>query len=152
MPMDIEMILNNPMSLRRQPDFWARHYEKTCVFSVRSAYRMLVHNLEDKTAWLEAQAGRSSTKAEEKEWVQFWNVQVPSKLRVFLWRLARHLIANGDILHHRNMAVRSSCTLCGMRHSLMDCNMKRCVWALEKEEAVELLCQVPFDDAHGWLT
>lgn len=27
-------------------------------------------------------------------------------------------------------------------HSLLDCNMSKCIWALEKEEIVEFLCQI----------
>ena len=45
-PIDWELILNIPLTTRRQPDFWAWHYEKIGVFSVRSAYRMLVSNRE----------------------------------------------------------------------------------------------------------
>jgi len=36
--MDWEVILNIPLTTRRQLDFWAWHYEKLGVFSVRSAY------------------------------------------------------------------------------------------------------------------
>ena len=45
------------------------------------------------------------------------------KLRVFLWRLARHSLLSADVLHHRNMVDHSRCTLCGVadswRHSLL---------------------------------
>ncbi|GJM98367.1 hypothetical protein PR202_ga15374 [Eleusine coracana subsp. coracana] len=40
-PADVETILNILINTRRQEDFWAWHHERSDVFSVRSAYRML---------------------------------------------------------------------------------------------------------------
>jgi hypothetical protein len=62
LPMDWEVIEKIPLPLNRQPDFWAWHYEKSGVFSVRSAYRMLVHTRERRTAWIEHKAGSSAWK------------------------------------------------------------------------------------------
>ncbi|KAF8692175.1 hypothetical protein HU200_039777 [Digitaria exilis] len=74
-----------------------------------------------------SRAGRSDTGAEEKEWVQLWSVKVPSKIRVFLWWLARQSLPTGD------------------------CNMARAVWALENEEITEFLGQKQETDARAWL-
>ena len=68
-PADVKVILNIPLCTRRQADFWAWHHEKKGVFSVRSAYRMLVINKHHATEYMENIAGRSDTKAEEKEWL-----------------------------------------------------------------------------------
>lgn len=154
-PMDQEVIANIPICSRRQEDFWAWHYEKSGKFTVRSAYCMLIHNKVQRTNWLERNAGKSETRAIEKEWTNIWKVSVPSKVRVFLWRLARHSIPTGDVRHHRNMATSSGCSICGAqdswRHSLLDCHMSRCVWALEHEELTEYMCQIQNMDAKGWL-
>jgi hypothetical protein len=45
-----------------------------------------------------------SNRRDEEEWSSLWQVKVPSKLRFFLWRLARHSLASADVFHHRNMA------------------------------------------------
>jgi len=87
--------------------------------------------------------GKSDFRAEEKEWTSLWHVQVPSKIRVFLWRLARQTLPSGDLLHHRKMAPSNICAICGAedswKHALLDCNMARCVWALEKEDIAEFI-------------
>jgi hypothetical protein len=66
---------------------------------------------------------------------------VPSKIRVFLWRLAQQSIPTADLLEHQHMARSSVCTLCGTtdswRHSLVECNMETNVWALSDEMMVE---------------
>ena len=131
LPMDWEAIASIPLSTRRQVDFWAWHYEKTGVFTVRSAYRMLVSNREKRTDWIEHNPGRSDCSAERKEWTDIWQVQVPSKVRQFLWRLARQSIPTGDVRHQRHMAPDSRCVVCGgldsWKHSLIECHQARCV-------------------------
>ena len=87
---------------------------KEGIFSVRSAYRMLVVHKERVTPYLENTAGRSDLRSEENERKSFWQVKVPSKIHVLLWRLAHHSLTTGDVLHHRNMATQSTCAICGM--------------------------------------
>ena len=84
-----------------------------------------------------------------------WGIKVPSKVRVFLWRLARCSLPSKDVLLHRNMSDSSACSICGAgdswRHSLLECNMARYVWALEKDEITEHICRIDNQDAKGWL-
>ena len=153
--MDVEVIRNIPLNMRRQHDFWALHYEGRGFFSVRSAYRMLVNDKQRTRAWLEDRSGTSDTRATEKEWLAIWKVNVPAKIRVFLWRLARHSLSSGDVLHHRNMATHNLCGICGepdsWKHALLECNLARCVWALECEEIVENICSIQEMNARGCL-
>ena len=131
------------------------HYERTGLFTVRSAYRMLVQKKENATAWLENRPGRSNVHAEEKEWSIIWQLKVPSKIKVFLWRLARHSLPTADVLHRRHMAEQATCLICGApdswKHSLLDCNMAKCVWALAREETVEHICNIQEHSAKAWL-
>jgi hypothetical protein len=74
---------------------------------------------------------------------------------VFLWRLAQQSIPTADLLHHRKMATTSRCRICGnedsWRHSLMECTMSRCVWALEEEQLLSVLSEVTEPDARRWI-
>jgi hypothetical protein len=152
-PVDREVINNIALSTKRQHDFWAWHNKRRGVFSVRSAYRMLVNTRGHATVWLEGRAGKSDRETEEKEWATLWHVLVPAKVRVFLWRLAWSSIPTGDVLAHRNMASQNTCAICGeqdsWRHALLDCNMSKCVWALEQEEIVEHLSMIQEPSAKG---
>ena len=145
-PMDADAVRSIPLSTRRYNDFWAWHYEKMGLFTVRSAYRILVQKKENATSWLENRPGRSNVHAEEKEWSIIWQLKVPSKIKVFLWRLARHSLPTADVLHRRHMAEQAACLICGApdswKHSLLDCNMAKCVWALAREETVEHICNI----------
>lgn len=150
-----EMIANIPICTRRQDDFWAWHYERSGLFSVRSAYRMLVNQREAERACLVGVAGRSDRRGEQKEWSMLWKTRIPSKIRTFLWRLAHRSVPFGDVLKRRNMAQHDACVLCGSpdswRHSLLECNMARSVWALQPSLVVEYLHNVPEHNARLWL-
>ena len=110
---------------------------------------MMVRGKATTTAWLDHIAG-GDTRSEEKEWDDLWRVKVPPKIRLFLWRLARHSIPIGDIRHRRNMALNSLCGICGevdsWRHSLLDCNMSRCTWVLKREDIRNVLDHNQPDD------
>lgn len=113
---------------------------------------MLIHNRERRTDWIEHTAGRTDTREEEKEWLALWKLQVPLKIKVFLWRIS---LSTRDMMQYRNMAINSSCGICGMwdswRHALLDSNMSKLIWALEKKDFVEFLCGIPAQEAKHWL-
>jgi hypothetical protein len=121
---DTQAILSIPVCTVQMEDYWAWNYEKNGNFSVRSAYRMLADTKRRRENWLEGNAGSSDFEAESKAWTSLWSVQVPGKIRNFLWRLAKHSIPTEDIRHTRNMADGDRCQLCGMqdswRHSLLE--------------------------------
>lgn len=57
--MDAQLIKNIPLCYSRQDDFWAWHYERSGIFSVKSAYRMLVHTRTQRQDWLDSRAENS---------------------------------------------------------------------------------------------
>jgi hypothetical protein len=66
LPMDVEKILEIPISSRRYSDFWAWHYERKGAFTIRSAYNMLITTREKREAWLEGRAAGSNAAATKK--------------------------------------------------------------------------------------
>ncbi|XP_073359855.1 uncharacterized protein [Aegilops tauschii subsp. strangulata] len=143
-PMDMEAILNTPLSSRIQADFWSWHYERKGIFTVRSAYRLLASTKQQCTDWLEHNDGHSNVQADSRSWAKLWGAAVPSKVRVFAWRLAKTSIPTGAVRKHRSMADSAECSIChaavdSWRHALFDCHMARCVWALADEDITETI-------------
>lgn len=132
LPYDAVAIQKIPICTRNIEDFWSWGFEKNGTFSVRSAYRMVVATKSRREDWLDERAGPSNNAVNEKSWVKLWGVLVLAKIKVFLWRLAKHSIPNEDVRKHRNMSTSDLCPVCGRqdswRHSLLECNMARCVW------------------------
>ena len=154
LPMDAQAILAIPLCTSPMTDHWAWHYERKGSFSVRSAYRMLSTTKRIREGWIDHRAG-SSGEHDDKGWTNLWKLSVPSKLKVFLWRLARLSLPSADLLHRRNMSTSCSCSICGAsdswRHSLLDCRMSRCVWALCEDELAEHVFSCAEPNAKLWL-
>nr|XP_051221174.1 uncharacterized protein LOC127339353 [Lolium perenne] len=155
LPIDAAVIMSIPLCTRRQEDFWAWNFDRRGIFSVRSTYRMMISTKINRENYYEGNPGSSNAEADSKAWCSLWKVQVPSKVRVFLWRLARQSLPTADLLEHRNMAQSSRCSLCGgadsWRHSLIECNMSASVWALSDDEMVEHMRAVGEPSAKNWL-
>jgi hypothetical protein len=67
-------------------DFVAWHYEKTGIFSVRSAYKLAVRNFYEA-----GDIGTSSNSEQGRAaWKKLWQVQVPSKVTVFTMKAANN--------------------------------------------------------------
>uniref|UniRef100_A0A452XY77 Reverse transcriptase zinc-binding domain-containing protein n=1 Tax=Aegilops tauschii subsp. strangulata TaxID=200361 RepID=A0A452XY77_AEGTS len=155
LPYDTAAIQRIPICTRNFKDFWSWGFEKNGIFSVRSAYRMIVATKTRREDWLDQRAGTSNTAAVEKSWEFLWGVTVPAKIKVFLWRLAQQSIPTEDVRKHRKMSTNDLCSVCGMqdswRHSLIECNMARCVWALVDHELLEHMIATTEPSARSWL-
>ena len=101
------------------------------------------------------EAGSSSSNVEQKSWKFLWKTVVPGKVRMFLWHLSKHSLPTEDVRAHRHMSTTSSCGLYGMtdswRHSLLDCTMSRCTWALAEEELLHKMTTNTEPSAKEWL-
>jgi hypothetical protein len=83
LPMDPNAILNIPLCTRRQLDFWAWNYDSKGIFSVRSAYRMIINTKINRENYYEGNPGSSNSDSVMKGWCSLWKTKVPSKIRVF---------------------------------------------------------------------
>lgn len=156
LPMDADIIRKIPLATTRFDDCWSWFWEKNGNFSVRSAYRMLIHTRNRREIWLEGGAGSSNPLAEERSWTRMWKHKIPVKVKVFAWRLARQSLPTADVAHHRNMAQESTCLVCGVhedswRHSLLECRMARSVWVLVDEDLYDQIRWRREEQARHWL-
>lgn len=134
LPIDAEAILKIPICTRNIDDFWAWHLDRKGRFTVSSAYKFMVKTKITRENWLDERGGSSTYAMKEQDWTSLWNLTVPSKIRIFLWRLARHSLPTTDVLNKRNMSTGDVCPLCGVpdswRHALISCTHARWAWAL----------------------
>jgi hypothetical protein len=71
---DCDVILGIPLCTRNIPDFWSWSFDKRGMFTVRSAYRMLVDIKTRREAWLEGRASSSDNSADSKSWTKLWKI------------------------------------------------------------------------------
>ena len=106
--------------------------------------------------FLEGRSESSNAEQDEKNWKKLWKVKVPSKLKVFAWRLAKSSLPTGEVRERRHMATSALCPVCNVstdtwRHSLLDCNMARPVWALKDDDVTLPLFADETPDPKLWL-
>jgi hypothetical protein len=87
---DIQEVKKIRLSNRIDEDVVAWFYEKSGMFSVRSAYRIVVQHDQEITN----QAGSSSRPDGAGPLLKgIWAAQVPTKVRIFTWRLFKEGLA-----------------------------------------------------------
>jgi hypothetical protein len=126
LPIDADAILRQPIG-RNSQDFWAWNSEKTGVYSVRSAYKLLYNK---KFGWNQNLAPGSSSVG---LWKMLWKLQVPPKVRVFWWRVANDFLPARQVLFKKHIEPVAFCEDCGdpeesIRHVLVDCSIARIFW------------------------
>lgn len=144
LPIDFLAIQQIPSCTSHIPKCWAWNFEKNGEFSVRSAYRMMVDTKMRRGAWLDGVARSSSTDRDATSWELLRRIPVSGKIRMFMWRLAKHSIYMEDIRANRNMSSSTACGLCraedSWRHSMLECSMARCVCDLLLMESWKNIC------------
>lgn len=69
-------------------DWPAWHFDRKGIFSVKSAYRLAVQKRERDKGRDAATSEARSASNQHFEWERIWNMEVPNKVKMFIWRLA----------------------------------------------------------------
>ncbi|KAL0423850.1 UNVERIFIED_CONTAM: putative ribonuclease H protein [Sesamum radiatum] len=111
-----------------EQDLFTWNYSKTGSFSVHSAYHLAV-SLED------SPCSSSHAALESAWWRKVWQVRIPNKVKVFVWRACQNALPTGANLHKRASISQVVCPLCGddfedVIHVLLCCPFARQVWGM----------------------
>jgi hypothetical protein len=129
-PREADWIVNLKLPIEKCSDFVSWHYERTRIFSVKSAYR-LAYNLNHGIRW----SPRGSTRPDNSRntWKPIWNAKVPGKIKIFGWRAACDNLATKKNKFRRTLETYSTCSVCGRveensHHAIVDCSKPRVLW------------------------
>lgn len=75
---DVEAILESSISLTNMAYMWALHYSKNGLYTVTSNYKLATNQR------LLAQSISNNNSMDS--WKNLWKIQVPSKIKLFLWK------------------------------------------------------------------
>jgi hypothetical protein len=140
-PADVEAIAKIKIPARASEDVLAWHFERTGTFTVRSAYNLGMQ-LKHKQ---DAQATSSSPNGDRKIWSNIWKVEVPSKVRIFAWKLSKEILPTKENKFKRKLEAEDMCDIWGLIsetsfHAVVDCqqayNLRRAMrehWELPAE-------------------
>lgn len=132
--MDTNTILSIPLGSFPQLDKLVWHHSNDGAFSVKSAYNVAETVLKS----LRRQAALHNFRGQQINdpvWKQVWKIQVPNKLKVFLWKALQNGLAVGSNLARRVSDFNSQCPTCQdeeetVMHLFSICPKSRQVWSL----------------------
>ncbi|KAL0454593.1 UNVERIFIED_CONTAM: putative ribonuclease H protein [Sesamum latifolium] len=104
-PIDAELILNIPFSRLGAEDLVVWHYTNNGLFSVRSAYHLAL-------AMEFRPYSSNSREAEQQWWRRMWQMRLPGKVKVFVWRAALNALPTSLNLLKRIPGTSSVCPFC----------------------------------------
>jgi hypothetical protein len=138
-PADVEVILKIKFSYRTE-DIIAWHFERSGIFSVKSAYKLALN-----LSTLDTHASSSENKNRRCLWQHILKADIPPKVKIFARRLARNALPTNVNKKARNILKDDTCHICGMEsessyHAVVACPHSRAL-----SEAMRTDWPVPHD-------
>lgn len=130
-PSDVRILEKNQPAVTEN-DFWEWKYNRNGVYSVKTGYDLAF--LESKKSLTRSQTEKTSLNPLK---AQVWDIQAPSKLKLFLWKGLSGALSVFDAIKSRGMRCESVCQTCGIdgesiNHVLFSCTLARQVWAISQ--------------------
>lgn len=127
LPINQEIILNIPLSYYVSEDLWIWHYDLKGLYSVRSGYKLFMHMRNSQCS--------SGGHGDGVWWKKLWNLQIPSKIKNFMWRAVSGFLSTFTNLARRGINYAARCQLCGVEeetilHALWTCPLVIQVWEI----------------------
>ena len=138
LPFEVETILNIPLSHNLPEDkiIWVGNNKG--VFSVKSAYYVAL-------AMINSSNGGECSYRDPRTslWKRIWQLKIPPKIRIFLWKVCVNALPTMSNLRKRGVSTDGLCPVCGLEeetilHALCRCMAVKEFWRLWKD------CQIDF--------
>ena len=110
-PEDAAEILRIPID--EQMEGWpAWHFDAKGLFSVKSAYKLVVA-VRDNSSGRDASSSRNEVSdVGQFNWVRIWQLQVPNKVEMFIWRLAHNSLPVRRNIARLGVQLDTICPVC----------------------------------------
>ena len=108
---DAETILAIPVGIET-PDWPAWHFDSKGMFSVKSAYKIEVQDRDSKAGRTAEASSGSGTADVQFPWRKIWQMRLPNKVQMFLWRLIHNSLPVRNNLKRRKVKTETLCPMC----------------------------------------
>ena len=131
LPFEANEILSIPLSSRRPVDRRIWKETKNGVYSTKSANRLLAKTAKSN------QPGTSNPTVLNSFWNNIWKLNIPNKVKHFLWRACSKSLPTKRNLVQRRILTNATCDLCRDQpedaiHALWDCYGVKEIWWKEE--------------------
>ncbi|GKU89382.1 hypothetical protein SLEP1_g3524 [Rubroshorea leprosula] len=122
---EAQLVLSIPLSWRSLEDDWVWQHTREGCYSVKSGYHVACHSHQNPQ--------QPSSSAGEFRGQILWRLELPERIKVFLWSAYRDILPTKENLRKRRVDIDNYCPVCGEMaetgvHVLKDCQFARAVW------------------------
>ncbi|XVE57041.1 hypothetical protein DITRI_Ditri04bG0059800 [Diplodiscus trichospermus] len=103
---DLKSILSLPPIMEEVSVSIVWHYEKKVIYSVRSGHRLAVNEFVE-----------DGDNLEQLKWIEIWSMQIPPKVKSFLWRASSKFLPSSETLFERAEGGQCLCTIWRIRRT-----------------------------------
>ncbi|KAK3193074.1 hypothetical protein Dsin_024384 [Dipteronia sinensis] len=100
----MDSVLSIPVSWGWGSDSLLWHFDKSRGYTVQSGYRLALS--------LKTYASASDSLVSQKWWNSLWSLQLPPKVKIFVWRICWNAIPSSQNLWTRNIVDSPWCNRC----------------------------------------
>jgi hypothetical protein len=123
LPHDVAEVQQIQLLGRVEEDTIVWYYERTGIFTVKSAYRLALQADHENT-WRDGSSRMPG--CQRSLYKQVWSADVPPKVRVFAWRHAQEGLAMQENRKMRKLCKAATCQICGIKdetgfHAVVRC-------------------------------
>ncbi|KAL5783938.1 hypothetical protein ACOSQ2_006330 [Xanthoceras sorbifolium] len=146
---DRDSIMEIPLSFGDCNDSLIWHFDKNGEYSVKSGYRVAAQE--------KLSLKGSSSCPDSKWWLALWNLNIPPKIKIFIWRVCLNAIPSLCNLCSRKIVVDPCCSRCGdapesSAHALFWCSSVRPIWeSTVFWDILNLQCHISCFDLILWV-
>ncbi|KAH9751892.1 putative reverse transcriptase/RNA-dependent DNA polymerase [Citrus sinensis] len=122
---DAAEILRIPLPRRPRMDEVIWHFDKKGQYSVKSGYQLALK--------IKNPDKPSCSSKGLHHWNLLWTLQLPEKIKIFMWRASHNLLRTADNLWRREILLEPTCQICKQgkeitAHTLLLCKAAKKVW------------------------
>ena len=110
-PEDVAVIMQIPID-HDMDDLPAWHFDAKGLFSVKSAYKVAVSRRDVKASRDASTSGSSRGDNGDFDWYKIWKLQIPNKVKMFIWRLAHNSLPVRRNVSRRGVELDTKCPVC----------------------------------------
>ncbi|KAM6582866.1 hypothetical protein CsatB_009868 [Cannabis sativa] len=119
---DKNLILQIPLPSHSETDHWYWYKDRMGNYSVKTAYHLL-----------QQLKGNSGTNHQSEFWKALWNLQLPPKVKDFLWRVCSNCLPTKVQLRIKHVNIDTTCPLCNSFpetsiHLFTSCSFAQSCW------------------------
>uniref|UniRef100_A0A803QHU6 Reverse transcriptase domain-containing protein n=1 Tax=Cannabis sativa TaxID=3483 RepID=A0A803QHU6_CANSA len=126
-PIDSDRILTIPLSFFPDMDRLIWHFTSNGLYTVQSGFHL--------ASSLEEQHCSSTSNNQRDWWKYFWNLNLPPKIRIFVWKVLHNILPTAAALFKKKVLTSAECSLCASNwesigHALFGCKHAKAIWKI----------------------